>query len=182
MSKKQITLKIILPIVLSIVLTMSLIISGIFIFKEIVWGGFDEQMANFSIITISDEDVATKSFGRKYKSTLRCSGTDSGVTDSFYERYDSTVCDHSIEKVTGITVVSATKIDNATLTLTITSKVGSGDAKIAIIRDDTVVEYIPINADVIREYDVSNETLFLVKAVCEDAKIDIKVEREITPK
>jgi hypothetical protein len=184
MTKKQSALKIILPI--AIVLTffsiITIVVLGRAFYGLLGLNSNDEELADFSIAAVSDEEVATRVFASNYKSSLRNSGKSTGVTESYYERYDFTICDHSIGKATGIDVVSATKIDNATLKLTITSKVESGEAKIAIIKDGTLVEYIDINETVVWEYDVSEKSLFLVKIVCKDAKIDIKIEREIKPK
>ncbi len=184
MSKKQIIFRIVLPaaIVLTFFSIIALVALGKAFYGLLGLNSNDEKLADFSIAAVSDEEVATRVFSSNHNSFLRNSGKGTGVTGSYYERYDSTICDHSIGKATGIDVVSATKIDNATLKLTITSKVESGEAKIAIIKDETLVEYIDINETVVLEYDVSEESLFLVKIVCKDAKIDIKIEREIKPK
>ena len=43
-----------------------------------------------------------------------------------------------------------------------------------------MLEYIDFGASVTREYDVVEESLILVKIICEDAKIDLTVTREFS--
>ena len=141
----------------------------------------EEELKDFSLDTVTDEEVVEKRVATIYKShTEYASSSTSGANHMGYgDDVDSDRVREVAESVRGFCVVSASKVVDAKLTINISSEIHAGRGKIAIIKDDSVVEYIEFGTSVTREYEVDGESLFLVKIICEDAKIDITVEREI---
>ena len=93
---------------------------------------------------------------------------------------DSDRVKFSCEKITGIKTVSVTKVEDQTLELKISSGLSDGMAKIAVIRDDLILEYIDFGEEIILSYNVAGEHTYRVKILCEDAKLEITVERSVS--
>ena len=83
------------------------------------------------------------------------------------------------KKITGILRVSATKVSDCTLTINISSKLLSGNAKIVVICDDEIINYIEFDQEITLTYDVKGEHIYSVKILAEEAKLEISVKREV---
>ena len=140
----------------------------------------DKMLEGFSVETVTDSEVADKVLYSAHSSWHSYSGKGSGVDSNRYDDVDRDICEYSIGELKGFLVASASNAENAKLTLKIMSKMEAGAGKIAIIKDGAVLEYVEFGVDVTREYDVSGKSLFLVKAICDEAKIELTVERTIT--
>ena len=155
--------------------------------RDFVWGarGFENLEAMETAIverfnsTVTDDDVVNKITQSAHRVRDHSSGMSSGADYTLYRREDHDRFSRTAEIDHGFDVVSASKVINGHLTLKIHSSLEAGEGKIAIIQDNKVIEYLPFGANVTREYDVKGESLFLVKTVCDNAKISIKIERTI---
>ena len=166
--------------IISFTLIVCLIVSTTIYRMKTFSDSVNEALQEFSLDTVTDEEVVEKVVATMDKSRQRCSGEASGAHFMGYRKFDYDRCQYTIEKIRGFYVVSASNVENAKIKLKISSNIYDGKGKIAIIQDKTLVEYIDFGASVTREYEVTGESLFLVKIICEDAKIDLTVERQIT--
>lgn len=138
------------------------------------------RLENFSIANLSTEDIVNEDFSstfalsRKYES-----GTKTGV-DGASKYEDSDKSEFKCKKVTGIKRVSATKASDCTLKLNISSKLISGNAKIVIICDDEILDYVNLGQTETFTYDVVGEHIYSVKLLAEEAELEITIEREIS--
>jgi hypothetical protein len=71
------------------------------------------------------------------------------------------------------------KVVSGTVTFNIDAEITSGVAEIVVIKDDEIVDRAPLG-DMVLTYEVSEESVFYVKLLCEDAKIDIRIMRSIS--
>ena len=141
-----------------------------------------KELEDFSIDRLSSEDISNNEYAsvfavsRKYES-----GTRTGANGaSKYE--DTDRIDFKCKKMTGIMRVSATKSSNCTLTINVSSKLLSGKAKIVVICDDEILEYVDFGQEKTLTYDVIGEHIYSVKILAEEAELEIIVEREINVK
>ena len=163
------------------IILIACLVAGFVIYRMITnFNSLNEKLKDFSFDTVTDEDVVEKTFARLYKSSEKYSGGSSGANLMGYQNVDRDRCKLTSEKVKGLYVASASKVVDAKLVLNISSEIHAGKGKIAIIQDDKILEYVDFGTSVTREYDVVGESLILVKIVCEDAKIDLTVTREIS--
>lgn len=140
----------------------------------------EEALKNFSVETATDYDVVNEETSTARGSRKTYSGGESGVSGSlFWREADHDRVAYEIDSLRGFLTVSASDVENEKLTLKIISSMEAGEGKIAIIQDDKVLEYIDFGSEIVREYDITEESLFLVKVICDNAKIKIKVERTI---
>lgn len=137
----------------------------------------DIDLEDFSIKELSDEDIVNGEKSRSYQTSNEyAAGTRSGVTNA--SKYvDSDSVNFSCREIVGVKTVSATKAENCTLKLTISSSLNDGFARIVVIRDDEIAEYVGFGEKTTLTYEVSGEHIYRVKILCEDAKLEIKVER-----
>ena len=141
----------------------------------------DNDLAGFSVATVTDEEVVNKTTRSSQNGRDVYSGNSSGANSILYSTEDRDRFSRTVEKERGFSVVSASRVIDGKLTLKINSIIESGEGKIAIIQDNKVIEYLDFGANVTREYNVTGESLFLVKTICDNAKINIIVERTISP-
>ena len=138
-----------------------------------------KELEDFSIDSLSSEDISSNEYAsvfaasRKYKS-----GTRTGV-DGASKYEDTDKIDFKCKKITGISRVSATKVSDCTLTINVSSKLLSGNAKIVVICDDEILEYIEFGQEKILTYNVIGEHIYSIKILAEEAELEISVEREI---
>ena len=138
-----------------------------------------KRLENFSIDNLSAENIINDEFSSTFASSRKYqSGTETGV-DGASKYVDSDRIEFKCEKTTGINRVSATKVKDGTLTLNISSKLSAGNAKIVIICDDEILEYVDFGQDKMLTYDVKGEHVYSVKILAEEAKLEIVIEREI---
>ena len=181
MNIKKILLGIVLPIVASQMLLLALIFG--FVTKR--FNANHEKVTSalegLSISDLSDEEVVQTSAYTSYKSRNSTSGSESGIKSNKYKDIDKDRSSFKCESIKGFKSISASQAEQATVELHITSSISSGEGKIAIIKNDQVVEYISFGENVVRSYEITEESLLIVKIICVDAKVDITVNRTITP-
>ena len=134
------------------------------------------DLESFSIDNLTDEQIATETKARAYKSSTNYKNN-SGSGASSIVTLDSDRIQFSCKSITGIDRVSLTKAKDCTLTLNISSELKSGKAKIVIVRDDMILDYVEFNETKELTYTVTGEHLFTVKILCEDAELSIEVVR-----
>lgn len=141
-----------------------------------------KALEDFSIDNLSSEEISTSEYSsvfavsRKYKS-----GTRTGV-DGASKYEDTDRIDFKCKKITGISRISATKASDCTLTINVSSKLLSGNAKIVVICDDEILEYVDFGQEKTLTYDVIGEHIYSVKILAEESELEIIVEREINVK
>ena len=162
-----------------VTLTMTLI-RGI-IDPSSMKNGSDIDLKNFSVDSLTDEQIASTP-GRysAFSSSQRSSGGYSGVRDSRYSDYDRDRCSYSAKKITGIMTVSATKVKNSTLNLTIESNLKAGEMKIVVVRDNEILEYVDVSQTCELSYESDGEHFYYVKIICNKAQASISVSRNIS--
>ncbi|MBR3876400.1 MAG: hypothetical protein IKJ25_06485 [Clostridia bacterium] len=138
-----------------------------------------KELESFSINNLTSEDIVEKevssifAVSRKYDSNTK-TGVDGA---SKYE--DTDHINFKCKRITGINRISATKVKDCTLTLNISSTLSSGNAKIVVICDNEILEYVEFGQDKALTYTVSGEHIYSVKILCEEAELEIDVTREI---
>lgn len=138
-----------------------------------------QVLDNFAIDNLSLEDIIYKEFSSTFASSRKYeSGTKTGV-DGASKYEDSDRIEFRCKKMTGIKRVSVTKVSDCTLTISISSKLSSGNARIVVICDDEILEYVEFGQKKTLTYDVTGEHIYFVKILAEEAELEIAVEREI---
>ena len=141
------------------------------------------ELENFAPETVSDgEIVASGEHFNAFRISTHKSGESTGIGGFIYDEYDHDKVKLSVKWITGIKLLSASKVKDATLDLNIESTLESGDAKIVIIRDREIVEYVDLGQSVNLSYEVSGEHTYYVKLLCADAKLTASATRDITQK
>ena len=164
-------------IVLSVLLTIIVLVNVIDHSTKV-----SKELEDFSIDRLSSEDISNNEYAsvfaasRKYKS-----GTRTGV-DGASKYEDTDRIEFKCKKMTGIMRVSATKASNCTLTINVSSKLLSGNAKIVVICDDEILEYVDFGQEKTLTYDVIGEHIYSVKILAEESELEIIVERVINVK
>lgn len=139
-----------------------------------------KALEDFSIDSLSTQEIASEEFSsafalsRKYES-----GTRTGV-DGASKYEDSDKSEFKCKKVTGIKRISATKALDCRLIINISSRLISGNAKIVIICDGEILDYVEFGQDKTLTYDVTGEHIYSVKILAEEAELEISVAREIS--
>lgn len=168
-----------MPVVLFFIIVTAAVLAFVYWRIQTISSQVDKDLQGFSLATITDDDVVNKTTHSAHRGRDTYSGSSSGADSFIYRREDHDRFARTVEVDRGFSVVSASKVNNGKLILKITSSIECGEGKIAIIQDNKVVEYLDFGSNVTREYEVMGESLFLVKTVCDNAKISIKVERTI---
>ena len=139
---------------------------------------FDES--SFKISELTEGDIVSEyNSCSAWMTKLRATGNDSGVKNSRFEDVDMDKVTYSSKKITGIETVSATRIKSGSLTIGIESKLTSGNAKIVIVQDDKILEYVEFGEKKTLSFSVDGEHVVYVKILCELAEVEITVEREM---
>lgn len=74
-----------------------------------------------------------------------------------------------------------TKARDCILHIIVDSTLDAGEMKLVIVVDEkTIVEYIPVGEKVDLYYTVEGEHTYYVKALCDEAKVNVTVTREMT--
>ena len=125
----------------------------------------------FKIEELTEEQITKiPEYRRSYRNKEHHCGNGSGLIKVKYKDYDYEHTRISYEKITGISVFSATQAKNTTLTLDIKSKLGAGNAKLLIIRDGEIIEIFECGEDKRFVFEVEGESLFYVKGLFESAE------------
>ena len=135
------------------------------------------DLSKFSLEELSNEQIIHISIHyNSLKSHVSRSGNRSGVVGT-YKDFDSDICDYSSKKITGIMTLSVTLAKDCTLKLDINSKVESGNLRFVLICDNEIIETIEATSDISFTYNVVGEHTYYVKALCENASVEITVKR-----
>ncbi len=165
-------------ILMAIMLASVIIENGIAGLIPIDDSGID--LKNFAIEDLTDEQIInTSARNSAYMSRISRRGNGTGVEGRRYAEADKDSVEYSAQKVVGLDVLITGKASSGVMKFDIDVELESGAAEIVVIRDDRIVERLAAQ-DVTLAYDVSEESVFYVKLLYEDAKISIKATREIT--
>ena len=138
------------------------------------------NLDNFIIEELTEEQIIKISdFNNSLLSSWKSSGKSSGIRNIKYEKQDHDKTTFTAKKTVGIKTVSATLATDCKLYINIACEVSSGNAKIVILMDDTILECFNFGEKSSLEYDVNGKHEFYVKILCEDAEIEITVERRL---
>lgn len=174
----------IIYIVLLALLGIEIISGIIFTASSIVYGISKEQhVTAFDMSTLTNEQlVAHVTYGEVDSLSYRTRGESSGLSLK-YEPYDYDETYFEIIGLSGIQTVSMSKASNCILTLYIDSETytDSENLMIAVILDNQIIQYVPLNRASTYAYRVSGEHFYTVKVVGDCADIDIEVTRTFTP-
>ncbi len=135
--------------------------------------------ANFSLQTITREDIASDTF--EYFSLFYSGGNEgarSDISDHRLKENDYDVIHETVGELHGVRVLQATKTQNESMTLTVTSDVTKGNAAIAVVIDGAFYCEVPINqTEQIELSGIAGKTV-LVKLAGESAEFEVTVERK----
>ena len=135
------------------------------------------DLDDFTIEEITDEQIIhIGDYCTGFMVSERCTGSKTGSADL---RYDRDKYEYSSKIVNGIKNVSYSEISNATLELLISSVLNEGEAKIAVIMDNQILEYVELGTEKQLTYEVDGKHEFYVKLICKDANVEITVARTI---
>lgn len=137
---------------------------------------------NFSIDSLTEEQMLKiTTFGSTTFLRERSSGNRSGISGSDYKEKDYDNTYFRVKKATGIEIINATKATDSTVNLKIDFTVSSGNAKLIIVMDESVIleEFEP-NQPIDFTYESVGTHTFVVKLLSEKAKVEIEVNRTIT--
>lgn len=136
---------------------------------------------NFTLEMISEEQIVGIIDNKVYKPKSRSLGASTGVEEKRYQEYDYDQKEFEAEKVSGIIALSATKARDCMLHIIVESTLETGEMKLVVVIDkEAIVEYIPVGEKVDLYYTVEGEHTYYVKALCDEAKVNVTVTREIT--
>lgn len=134
------------------------------------------DLDDFSIDNLTDEQIITETKSQEILSSTKYQNNTSSGASSI-SSLDSDKIQFSCKKINGISKVSVTKAKDCNLILTISSELLSGRAKIVVIRDDLILDYVDFNESVELTYSVTGEHIFTIKILCEEAELTIAVSR-----
>ena len=155
------------------------IIEAFFDNRDLLFEKSDINLDNFSIKSLTDEEIIKESKYRAFKASVDYfNGTETGAEGAAKDE-DSDMVDFNCERITGIKRVSVAKVANCKLTLNISSDLINGQAKIVVIRDDEILEYLELGENYTFTYEVTGEHIYIVKILCEEANLHIKVTRNM---
>ena len=133
---------------------------------------------DLSIDSITNEDIVSNSYGYiSFMSSSQKHGEQSGI-EGVHRKVDRTTVKESAKKANGISTLMATRIESGTLHLDINSKLIDGKMIIVVIKNDTVIDVVDIG-EAHLQYEVSDESTFLIKFACEEAQFEISATRQI---
>ena len=136
------------------------------------------DLDNFKIEELTEEQITKIPFySTGYRTREHTCGKGSGIAGNQY-KYKKVDVDHyrySAGKEVGITTFNATRAKNTTLTLNIKSSIGSGIAKILVIKDGVIIETLDCGENKSFTYLVDEESIFYVKGLFENAE-DLTVD------
>ena len=140
------------------------------------------RLNNFAISELTDEQViSVTNFSRIREEKMTTSGEASGIEDEEYKESDVDKIEFSCEKIIGIKTLQATRAENCTLVINISSEVISGNMYIVIVSNNSIVEYANVGEDVRLEYTASDAQEYYVKLLCENAKVNASIKRTVIP-
>ena len=136
---------------------------------------------DFSVVTFTDEEIKNtvySNYGGIGNGQFH-DGERSDIDDFLLEDVDYDMTKYMSISMNGILIVNATKTQADSMNLSITSTVESGNTEIFVFVDNELYEEVEINstADLLLN-GIAGKTVY-VKAACENANMDIEVNREI---
>lgn len=165
------------------------IVCSVFLLIMIFYSCFSEKddskmldLDNFKIENITEEEKKTVTDCYKgFRTKWRASGENSGFDGHKYENEDHDETRFSAKKITGIKTVNATEAENCTVNWIIGSTVSKGNAKIIIVVDSEIIlKEFEFGQKINFEYKADGKHEVLVKIICEDAEVNIEVERTLS--
>jgi protein phosphatase len=123
---------------------------------------------------VTEEEIINYKIHRAYRTKTKNYGDRTGADKYADKDYANNFI--STHEITGIYVISTTKAVDCTLELNVSSELTGGRAKIVVIRDNEIVEYLDFGDGKQLVYDVKGEHLYVVKLVCEKAKSSKELE------
>lgn len=140
------------------------------------------RLNSFVISELTDEQIINiADFARIRRTECKTNGEASGIENEEYKESDVDKIEFSCEKIVGIKTLQATRAENCTLVIDISSNVVSGNMNIAIVSNNSIVEYANVGEDVRLEYTVSDAQEYYVKLLCENAKVNVSIRRTVIP-
>ena len=168
--------------VVGLILLAILLISSIPDIPEIIDEIKNEHridLKNFSLDTVTEEDIIkgerSSSFMSSTKNTSGSATGDSNASDN--ADVDKIV--YSCKSITGICTMHSAKVTDSTLTFNISSTLSAGKAKMVIICDDQILEYIELGENKTFVFDEPGEHIYDVKLLGESAELEIQITRTI---
>ena len=131
-----------------------------------------DELTKEQLVQISNQNQAVLTSERR-------SGKESGIEDSRYKNADSDSLTYSANTFNGIGTLLATKLNNGTVSFDLDFELISGEAKIYIVMDDEIVEYISPVLGLRKSYSVTGPHNLYVKLVAKDAEIKISILRDV---
>jgi hypothetical protein len=135
------------------------------------------NLDEFSLDTVTEEEIINYKIHRAYRTKTKNYGDRTGADKYADKDYANNFI--STHEITGIYVISTTKAVDCTLELNVSSELTGGRAKIVVIRDNEIVEYLDFGDGKQLVYDVKGEHLYVVKLVCEKAALEVTVNRNL---
>ena len=169
---------IVVSILMAIMLASALISNHITGYNQTDDFGID--LKNFSISELTDQQIISVSArSSSYMGGGSKTGESTGVEGFHYSDVDKDSVRRFAKKIVGLTTLMTAKVVSGTVTFNIDAELASGVAEIVVIKDNEIVDRAPLG-DMVLTYEVSEESVFYVKLLCEDAKIDIRITRSIS--
>ena len=140
------------------------------------------DLENFSISDLSEDQIVnTVSQFRGGWTTSHKYGEQSGVQTKRYFGSDRDGVDISHKKATGITTVCSTRIENATVRITVDAEVVSGEMRMVVVDSEGALEWIELKDHFVLEFSADETKEYYIKILCEDANIRLNIAREVIP-
>lgn len=137
----------------------------------------------FSLDTLKDEQiVGITSNYKAFMGSRKTSGKKSGVSDFKQEDVDFDESYISSKSITGIVPLSASLVTDGVLRMDIECELNSGKIKLVVLKDGQILEYVDVENTHSVEYSNDGTSVYLVKLLCEEANIKIKITRYIHSK
>lgn len=140
------------------------------------------DLKKFSIDELTEEQIVNTvaHFQGGWSSSHQIEG-DTGVEGKRYFTRDYDKSEITHKNAVGIQTVSASRIENATLRLTIKTELFSGKMKMALIDDEGTIQWLSVGEDTVLEISAKEPREYYVKIICEDANMSLTLTREIIP-
>ena len=171
-SKKTINILCVIAVILVIVVGILYVVG--------ILSSVSSKLKDFSIDKLSTEDIIHKEISTVVGSSINYESDTRTGFDGASKYEDSDRVEFKCDKITGIKRISATKVSDCTLTISISSKLSSGKAKIVVICDNEILEYVDVGQDLSFTYKITGEHFYSVKVLCEDAALEIAVNRVVS--
>ncbi len=133
---------------------------------------------NFNLQHITDDQIINSSTGvTKTNFSINSSGEKTGIEN--YSDFDRKCVSISVDKLSGVQLVQATKATTNNVEITADTKVESGNFRLVVVIDKEIYKDFDINTkDTVKIKNCKDKKIF-VYVVGENAKFEATIEREI---